>query len=46
MWPKKKKKKEKKEREKERKKFQCKAMKEFEEDKVVEVCCTWDKGTH
>ena len=28
------------EREKERKKFQCKAMKEFEEDKVVEVCCT------
>lgn len=20
-------------------------MKEFEEDKVMEVCCTWDKGT-
>ena len=38
------KKKKKREREKE-KKIQCKTMKEFEEDKVMEVCCTWDKGT-
>lgn len=33
------------ERKKERKQFWCKMMKEFEEDKVMEVCCTWDKGT-
>ena len=35
----------KKEREKKRKKNQWKTMKEFEEDKVMEVSCTWDKGT-
>ena len=35
----------KREREKERKKNQWKTMKEFEEDKVMEVCCTWEKGT-